>query len=129
MLPLRAKAESRETRKEPHSQSVPRYYEKVDPTCIISDSDSEEEFGEDLAEPIEPNSFYKKSPKVEVPEATESCLRKYFQSKLEATARRSMAREDPLPDIPSSAARKQMMSIQKNADGGAGVRYQLVGES
>ena len=78
----------------------PRHYEEVDPTCINSDSDSEEEFGEDLAEPFEPNSFYKKSPKVHVPEAIESCLLKYFQSNLEATARRSMARNDPLPDIP-----------------------------
>ena len=50
------------------------YYEEVDPTCINSDSDSEEVFGEDLAEPFKPNSFYKKSPKVDVPEAIESCL-------------------------------------------------------
>ena len=74
------------------------YYEEVDPTCINSDSDSEEEFGEDLAEPFEPNSFYKKSPKVDMPEAIESCLLKYFQSNLEVT---SMARDDPLPDIPA----------------------------
>ena len=79
----------------------PRYYEEVDSTFVISDSDSEEEFGEDLAEPFDPNSFYKKSPKVDVPEAIESSLRKYFQSNLETTARRSMAREDPLPDIPA----------------------------
>ena len=66
----------------------PHYYEEVDPSCINSDSDSEEEFGEDLAEPFEPNRSYKKSFKVDVPEAIESCLLRYFQSNLDTTARR-----------------------------------------
>ena len=103
-LPLAtSKGEGRKRRKEEGTPQPkrPHYYEEVDPTCINSDSDSEEEFGEDLAEPFEPNSFYKKSPKVDVPEAIESYLLKCFQSNLEATARRSMAREDPLPDIPA----------------------------
>ena len=103
-LPLatsKGKGRKRRVEEETPQPKRPRYYEEVDPTCINSDSDSEDEFGEDLAEPFEPNSFYKKSPKVNVPEAIESCLLKYFQSNLEATARRSMARDDPLPDIPA----------------------------
>ena len=79
----------------------PHYCEEVDPTCVISGSNSEEEFGEDLAEQFDPNSFYKKSPKVYVPEAIESCLLKYFQSNLETATRKSITREDPLADIPA----------------------------
>ena len=103
-LPLatsKGKGRKRRGEEETPRPKRPRYYEEVDSTCVISDSDSEEEFGEDLAEPFDPNSFYKKSPKVDVPEAIESSLQKYFQSNLETTARRSMAREDPLPDIPA----------------------------
>ena len=62
-LPLAtAKGKGRKRREEeetPRSKRL-RYYEEVDSTCVISDSDSEEEFGENLAEPFDPNSFYKK---------------------------------------------------------------------
>ena len=75
-LPLAtSKGKGRKRREEEGTPQPKRpRYEEVDPTCINSNSDSEEEFGEDLAEPFEPNSFYKKSPKVDMPEAIESCL-------------------------------------------------------
>ena len=47
---LKGQRQKAERRGRNPTAKAPRYYEEVDSTCVISDSDSEEEFGEDLAE-------------------------------------------------------------------------------
>ena len=62
------------------------------------DSDSESEKEGDLAETFDPLSFYNKSSRKPLPETLDSYVKSHFRNCLTGPVRKSMAKDDPLPD-------------------------------
>ena len=66
-----------------------------------SDSESEEDDEGDLAESFDPVSFYNRSSSSPLPEGMGSYVKSHFRKCLTSSIRKSMAKDDPLPDHPS----------------------------
>ena len=66
-----------------------------------SESESEEDDEGDLAESFDPVSFYNKSSSTPLPEGMGSYVKSHFRKCLTSSIRKSMAKDDPLPDHPS----------------------------
>ena len=65
------------------------------------DSDESEDEEDDLAEEFDPESYYRTNKKLKLLDGIQKYMNTHFHTCLPKEVRKSMARENPLPDIPA----------------------------